>query len=89
MGTSKVVVVEVGFQNAVKVSFSDDDYLIQAFPADAPDQSFDVGILSPCARRSGHFRDPEVHHALGELRPVEAIAITQQTYPASSQTGRR
>ena len=89
MGTSKVVVVEVVFQNAVKVSFSDDDYLIQAFPANAPDQSFDGGILTRRAPRGGHFLDPAAHHALGELRPVDAIAITQQIYSAAFRKGTR
>ncbi len=72
-GTGKVVVVEVVFQNALKVSFSDDDHLIQTFPTDGLDRSFDVRILPRRTRRSGLFLDPEARHALGELRPFSGF----------------
>ena len=78
MGTSKVVVVEVVLENALEVSFAEDDHLIQAFSADGLDQSFGVRILPRRARRSGLFLDAESRHASDELGTENTIAVAQQ-----------
>ena len=73
-----VIVVEVVLENCPEVSFADDDHLIQAFPADCPNQPFGVRILPRRVRGSQMFFDTEGSHAPAKLGTVDAIAVAQQ-----------
>ncbi len=77
MWARPVVVVEVVLKNCLQVSFVDDDNLVQIFPADCPDQSFDVRILPRRVRGGRTFFDTAGSYAPGKLGPVEAIAVAQ------------
>jgi hypothetical protein len=89
MRTRVVIVLEEILEDALEMSFADDDNMSQAFPADGSDQPFGVRILPRRARRNGLFFDPEGRHALGELRTLDAIAIAEQVFLAAFRKGTR
>jgi hypothetical protein len=73
-----MIIVEVALENCPQMSFADDDNLIQAFPADCPDQPFGVRILPRRVRGGQRFLDTEGSYAPGKLGTVYAIAVAQQ-----------
>ena len=78
MRAGRVVIIEVGFENAVKMAFAKNDHMVEAFSANGTDQSLDVRILPRRVRGTDDFLDAQVLDAILEPLAVDAIAVTVQ-----------
>ncbi len=55
-----------------------DDHVVQALAADAPDQPFHVGILPWALRGDHNFCDPHVSHPLPKRGAVDPVPIMEE-----------
>ena len=73
-----VIICKIQSQNSLQVDFVQHDHVIQTFAADGADDSFSVGILPGRSRRSRDFVDLHAFHAVLEIVPVDAVAISKE-----------
>ena len=55
-----------------------DDHVVQALAADAPDQPFHVGILPWALRGDHNFCDPHVSHPLPKRGAVDPVPVAEE-----------
>ena len=55
-----------------------DDYIVQAFAANTPDEPLDVGILPRTPGGDHHLLDPHIPHPLPKGGAIGAVPIAQQ-----------
>jgi hypothetical protein len=60
------------------MSLVQDDYMVQAFTADTPDQPFDIGVLPRTSGGNQHFFDAHVPHPLPKGSAVDPIAVAEE-----------
>src|SRR6187401_150330 len=82
-----VIVLEVARQRPTERGFAEDNQMIETFPANGPDDAFDVGSLPGGPRRRKHFLDPQGLDVSGEIEAEDAVAIPQQGSAGFGQTG--
>ncbi len=70
-----MIIVQVGYQDPVKMAFVQDDDMIETFAPDRTDNALDVRRLPGRARRGQHFRGPHTSQALQRGPPIDAVAI--------------
>ena len=55
-----------------------DDHVVQAFAANAPDQPFDVGVLPRTPGGNEYFFEAHVLHALPKRGAIDPVPIAQE-----------
>lgn len=82
-----VVVGLVRQQQMAKVPFATHDDMVDAFPTDRADETFDMGVLQGRARQCRSISDAERPKAPGDDLAISAISITNEvprsTLPAA------
>src|SRR6266403_3514376 len=73
-----MIVAEVLGQEPPQMSLMQDDHVVQAFAADAPNQPFDVWILPRTPRGDDHLFDLHVLHPLPKRSAVDVVPIPQE-----------
>ena len=73
-----MIVVEVVREKTFKVSFVENNYVIETFSPDAANQSFNIGVLSRRTRGSENFIDIEALSTASEHFAVDPVSISQQ-----------
>ena len=61
VGASSVIVVRIGEEHPAQMRLATDDDVVQAFPANGPNQSFGIPVLPWRSRRYGFV--PNAHRA--------------------------
>ena len=75
MGARSMVVINVRRKHSAQMALVEDDQVVQAFPPDRVDESFDVCVLPGRARRGNDFSDAHRRDPLAEERAVRGVAI--------------
>jgi hypothetical protein len=78
MGASSVIVARVRAQYPAQMRFAEDDDVVQAFPANGPNQSFSKTVLPRRPRRDRFVADAHGAHPLENNRTEDAIAVANQ-----------
>ena len=73
-----MIVTQVVVKTAAEVSFVQYDYVVQAFPADGADQSFDHGILPRGARRNQLLFQAQALDSTHEVGAMDGGPIPEQ-----------
>ena len=73
-----MIIVEISSQEPPQMSLVQDDHVVQAFAADAPDEPFNVGVLPQAPGGDQHVFDPHMPHPLPKRGTVNAIPIAQE-----------
>src|SRR2546426_4920093 len=78
MSASAVIVVEVAGQDAAKVSFAENENVIQTLAPDRTDEALGERILPGAVRRSKDFVDPHALHSVPKLLAVDLVTVAQE-----------
>src|SRR3989442_6645742 len=78
MSASAVIVVEVAGQDAAKVSFAENENVIQTLAPDRTDEALGERILPGAVLRREDFGDPQALHAGPKLLAVELVTVAQE-----------
>ena len=78
MRASPVVVGEVAGQDAARVTFAENQNVIQTLAADRADEPFRERVLPRALRRREDFTDAHALHALPEHLTVDRVAIAEE-----------
>ena len=75
-----MVIIEVTCQDPFQLTLVQYDDVVQAVAADAPDHSFNVGILPRAPWSCQDLFDIHAFEALAKLLPIDTIAIPDQVF---------
>jgi len=78
VGPILVIVGQVIGENLAEVRRIEDNDVVQAFPADGPNQAFDHWILPGRARRNEFLFQAQALDSAHEIRAIDAISIPEQ-----------
>ena len=78
MRARPVVVPEVGSETTTKVSFVQNDHVVEKFTADRADHAFGEGFLPGRAWRGENLGEAHALHPSAELATVDAVAIAEE-----------
>jgi hypothetical protein len=78
VGTPMMVMLKVLSQPPPQMLLAQDNYVVQAFATDTPDEPFDVWILPETPGRNQHLFDPHIVDTLSKVCPINTVAIPQQ-----------
>src|SRR5262247_2618412 len=70
-----IIVVEVLCQEPPQMALVQDDDMVQAFPADTPNQPLYIRILPRTPRGDHDLLDPHMLHPLPKGGPIDAVPI--------------
>ena len=73
-----MVIGEITAENPFEMALVEDNHVIQTLPANATNDTFDMGILPRAPRCGGTFFHSQTVHASSKVISVDSIAITQQ-----------
>jgi hypothetical protein len=78
VNAAAVIVGEVLLEGSPEVPFAEDDHVVEAFPADAPDQAFAVWVLPGRSRGDPDLLDSHGVYDPLELLAVDAVAVAEK-----------
>src|SRR5215813_1091766 len=73
-----MIIVEVFGQEPAQMSLVQDDHVVQAVAANAPDQPFDIRILPRTAGGDDDLFDPHMPYPLPKGPAIDLVPIAQQ-----------
>jgi hypothetical protein len=78
MRSPPVIIAEIGMGNTPQMPLVQNDHVIKDLPADAPNEAFDVGVLSGALRSGHHVLEAHVLRPPAKEGAVDTIAITEK-----------